>query len=143
HAGRQLSGAIKNLLAGGAGAESPRLLSCEIPDGTTRSLTVKPLKTVSSGGTEGGSSRGCLMGSIRPSLRSFEVSAARLMATFRLTPAEANLAAALANGLSLSEYAERENLKITTVRWHLQNIFDRTETRGQAELVAMIASLFG
>jgi DNA-binding CsgD family transcriptional regulator len=142
HAGRQLAHAIKEFVADKSAAESPRLLSYELPDGTSRSLTVRPLKIVPKASTQGESAAHWFMVSIRPSLSSFDVSAPRLAATLDLTRAEANLAAALMKGLSLQEYAEQENLKITTVRWHLQNIFDRTGTRGQAELVGMIASLF-
>jgi membrane associated rhomboid family serine protease len=39
--------------------------------------------------------------------------------------------------------AAREGLKITTVRWRLQNIFDRTGARCQTDLVSMLVSLFG
>ena len=143
HASRQLASVIKNFVADNSGAESPRLLSYELPDGTSRNLTVRPLKIVPGASPQGDNGGHWFMVSIRPSLSAFDVSASRLAATFSLTPAEANLAAALVKGLSLQEYAEQENLKITTVRWHLQNIFDRTDTRGQAELVSMIASLFG
>jgi DNA-binding CsgD family transcriptional regulator len=59
-----------------------------------------------------------------------------------LTPAEAQLVAALASGRSLQNYADAEGLKITTVRWHLRNVLRRTGMHSQTELVAFVLSMF-
>lgn len=60
---------------------------------------------------------------------------AKSMADFyRLTPAETELVNSIYNGLSLSEHAERRGIKITTVRWTLDNIFSKTYTNSQSKL---------
>lgn len=61
-----------------------------------------------------------------------------LRALFGLTPTEARIAAAVANGLSLAEVAGELRLGTGTVRWHVKRIMSRTETSRQAELVRMI-----
>ena len=57
-----------------------------------------------------------------------------LQALFGLTPTEARVAAAVANGLSLAEIASKMRLGKGTVRWHVTRILSRTETSRQAEL---------
>jgi len=57
---------------------------------------------------------------------------------FDLSPTEARVAAAIANGQSLYEVAGKLGLGIGTVRWHVKRIMSRTDTRRQAELVRMI-----
>ncbi len=80
--------------------------------------------------------------SVRSGDCSLRISPERLACALNLTPAEAALASALAEGLSLQDYAARERLKIATVRWHLQNIFNRTGARSQSGLIRMMVSLF-
>jgi DNA-binding CsgD family transcriptional regulator len=60
---------------------------------------------------------------------------------FGLTPAEARLAQAIAEGETLREVAERSQVSINTVRTHLQRVFDKTDTRRQAQLVRLVATL--
>lgn len=55
-----------------------------------------------------------------------------------LTPAEARLAVALAEGLSLEEAAAKLKVSINTVRSQLQAVFAKTGIRRQAELTAML-----
>lgn len=62
----------------------------------------------------------------------------RLRAEFGLTKAEARLAIALADGCSPAQAADRFDVKLTTVRSQLQQIFAKTGTSRQAELVAML-----
>lgn len=59
-------------------------------------------------------------------------------AIFELTPAEGKLAAALANGASLTEYALETGVSRNTVRAQLTSVFEKTATNRQAELVAAI-----
>lgn len=54
---------------------------------------------------------------------------------YDLTPAEARLAAAMANGETLETYCKSANLKPGTARSTLKRIFDKTGTSRQAELV--------
>jgi DNA-binding CsgD family transcriptional regulator len=64
----------------------------------------------------------------------------RLRADFGLTKAEARLALHLAEGASLASAAEAFNVKLTTIRSQLQQVFAKTGTCRQPELVAMILS---
>lgn len=57
---------------------------------------------------------------------------------YHLTRAEARLAILLARGLSVRDAGERLDIRITTARTHLQRIFDKTDTRRQSELVALL-----
>lgn len=63
---------------------------------------------------------------------------ARLRAEFGLTKAEARLALALAEGRSPAQAAKDFDVKLTTIRSQLQQIFAKTGTSRQAELVAML-----
>ena len=65
---------------------------------------------------------------------------ARLRAEFGLTKAEARLALWLAEGSSLASAAQAFNVKLTTIRSQLQQVFAKTGTSRQTELVAMILS---
>jgi len=81
--------------------------------------------------------------SVRSTAGAFEIPPGEVACAFQLTPAEASLATALVQGVTLREYSERANVKISTVRWHMKNIYERTETRSQSELVCLILSAFG
>ena len=61
-----------------------------------------------------------------------------LSIVFDLTASEANLAAALANGHSLSDYARNARIQVDTARSQLKAIFSKTHTHRQAELVALV-----
>jgi DNA-binding CsgD family transcriptional regulator len=67
-----------------------------------------------------------------------ELPAERLARLYGLTQAEAQLAAALASGVTLNEYAESNALSLHTVRWTLKQIYAKTGTRRQAELVRLM-----
>ena len=64
----------------------------------------------------------------------------RLRAEFGLTKAEARLALRLAEGASLASAAQAFNVKLTTIRSQLQQVFAKTGTSRQTELVAMLLS---
>jgi len=57
---------------------------------------------------------------------------------FSLTKAELALVESLALGLSLQQHAERRGVKVTTVRWTLENVFSKTYKRSQGELIDLI-----
>lgn len=62
----------------------------------------------------------------------------RLRQSFDLTEAEARLAALLANGEDLRRAADRLKITYGTARTRLAQIFQKTDTRRQAELVRLI-----
>jgi DNA-binding CsgD family transcriptional regulator len=63
-----------------------------------------------------------------------------LTGLFDLTPAEVNLAAALAKGLSLKAAAAEAGLQFSTMRTYLNRIFRKTGTNQQSQLVALLKS---
>lgn len=65
----------------------------------------------------------------------------KLQALFGLTSAEARVAAALADGKSLEEFARSANLSAHTVRAQLKVALEKTGARRQAELVRVVLSL--
>lgn len=60
---------------------------------------------------------------------------------FGLTGAETQLALRLASGDAPLEIAERNRLSRTTIRTQLASLFAKTETRRQAELVALLGRM--
>ncbi|WP_066775553.1 helix-turn-helix transcriptional regulator [Sphingomonas sp. CCH5-D11] len=66
--------------------------------------------------------------------------AAALSAIFALPPSEARLAAAIAGGASLSEAAAQLGLTLETARNYSKRLFAKTRTRGQVDLVRLIAN---
>lgn len=62
-----------------------------------------------------------------------------LMSIFNLTAAEARLASRLSSGRSIEEIAAELSITYETSRKQLQRIFQKTNTRRQAQLVALLA----
>lgn len=63
-----------------------------------------------------------------------------LSALFSLTTMEARVLERIAAGLTNAEIAATMSIATSTVRTHLQHVFDKTGVRRQAELVALVAS---
>jgi DNA-binding CsgD family transcriptional regulator len=63
-----------------------------------------------------------------------------LTGLFDLTPAEAKLAIALTGGGSLKQAAADSGIKISTARYYLEQVFQKTGTHQQSELVALLKS---
>ena len=59
-------------------------------------------------------------------------------ASFGLTPTELNVTALLVQGKALKQIAHELHVSRTTVAFHLRNIFQKTRTNRQAELVALL-----
>ena len=64
----------------------------------------------------------------------------QLRSHFGLTHAQAKLAIEIAKGDGLKASAKRLGIAITTGRSHLRRVFEKTETRRQAELVRLISA---
>jgi DNA-binding CsgD family transcriptional regulator len=69
------------------------------------------------------------------------IDASAVAAVFDLTPAEAGVAAALAEGRSPFEIAASRRISITTVRSQLRALLGKTGTRRQTDLVSRLLSL--
>jgi DNA-binding CsgD family transcriptional regulator len=61
-----------------------------------------------------------------------------LQHAYALTPREAMLAAALADGQSLADAADRLGMRYETARTHLRRVLSKTETSRQAQLVLLV-----
>ena len=62
---------------------------------------------------------------------------------YGLTRAESQVAMRVLNGDGLAPIAEELSVSLTTVRTHLQRIFDKTGTHRQAELVRLLLTVSG
>jgi DNA-binding CsgD family transcriptional regulator/PAS domain-containing protein len=60
---------------------------------------------------------------------------------YGLTPAEATAASEVLKGEGLQSVADRMSITISTVRIHLQRVFDKTQTHRQAELVRLLLTI--
>jgi len=61
-----------------------------------------------------------------------------LSRSYRLTPAEARLTAIILQGITAGEAAKQLGVNIATIRSHLQNIFQKTGTTRQSDLVRLL-----
>lgn len=77
---------------------------------------------------------------IRDAGRKSEASREVVRRLFDLTPAEASLALALANGLTLDEAADELNIRKNTARAHLRAIFAKIGVTRQTALVRVLLS---
>jgi DNA-binding CsgD family transcriptional regulator len=77
---------------------------------------------------------------IRDPERRTEASRETVRRLFDLTPAEASLALALADGLTLDEAAERLKIRKNTARAHLRSIFAKIGVTRQTTLVRLLLS---
>jgi len=75
--------------------------------------------------------------------RTVPLPAERLCHVFGLTRAEAKLAAALAGGSTLGQYAELASIKIGTARWYLKQVLAKTGAHRQSELVRNVIATVG
>ncbi|TXB64075.1 hypothetical protein FQV27_18045 [Paracoccus aurantiacus] len=58
-----------------------------------------------------------------------------------MTPAQAQLALALARGISLQKYAAEAGISISTARKYAEVVFSKTNTHQQHALVALLKSV--
>ncbi len=78
---------------------------------------------------------------LRPVEAYNNVSESRVRAAFNLTASEARLAARLSSGATLAEVADDLHISINTARAHLRTIFQKTNTKRQSQLIALLSSL--
>jgi DNA-binding CsgD family transcriptional regulator len=62
----------------------------------------------------------------------------KLQHRFGFTPAEARLAAALAEGLTLEEFATTKGISVGTARAQLKSAMEKADVHTQAQLVGTI-----
>ncbi|NYT66067.1 response regulator [Alcaligenaceae bacterium] len=64
-----------------------------------------------------------------------------LAGLFQLTPTEAQVACAFAEGKRSEQIAEQFGISVTTVAFHKRNLFQKTRTNRQADLIALLLTL--
>ena len=70
-----------------------------------------------------------------------EPAPALLRRLYGLTTTEGEIAVRIAQGAELKEISDELSVSITTVRKHLQHVYDKTDTHRQAELVRLLLTL--
>ncbi|MFD2858134.1 response regulator [Seohaeicola zhoushanensis] len=129
--GRKLAGLLARILSG---SESGAALWLD--DGSRRVMVLgRPLGT---GPTRDGTAA---MLTLSDPDRHEALDPVALRQLFDLTPTEADVARLVAEGLRRDQVAARLGVSTNTVAFHLRNIFDKTGTRRQADLVALILSM--
>lgn len=127
---------LKNLVAGAsrpAGAQGRMLLRAHGGEGRDVSLCVTPLSPAYA---LPGRMNDVMIVARPVEPASGGLAAARQM--FDLTEAEARLALGLASGLSLTELARQQGIRMTTARTHLARVFWKTGTRQQSQVAALL-----
>lgn len=66
---------------------------------------------------------------------------AALARRFSLTPTEVQVASLLTDGMTKQEMSAQMNVSAATMAYHLRNLFGKTGTKRQAELVALLMSV--
>ena len=88
-----------------------------------------------------GTDRPCAIGFLNNPDEPVQVNAEILRSLYGLTAAECRLAANLCDGETPSAIARRLHVSESTVKTHLQSIFDKTQTRRQVQLIKLLVSL--
>ena len=127
---------VRAVHSAGAGAD-PRVSGTRLrlnggEDGTLWIATVLPLLPVISAGLEIERHGALLV--LNDVMERRSVSPAMLQEVLRVSPAEARLAAALATGETLKDYAEKTGLSLNTVRSQLKSVFGKVNVSSQVEL---------
>ncbi len=131
---RALHAAIRDAATGGAGGA----VALHRPGRTTVAALVSPLPP---GLADEAGHRDLALVALRPLAPGHAPISPRLRALFGLTPAEAALAVALLSGQRPEEIAAARGVKISTVRFQLRAVLDKTGARGQSDLVRLLARL--
>jgi DNA-binding CsgD family transcriptional regulator len=140
HAEHKLNHALHAALTdNGSQIRSGRSFVCERPSGK-RPYVVHVLPLHHTAPDEISSEARALVLIIDPDQEP-EPAAALLRHLYGLTIAEADIALHIARGANLTEISDQLSVSITTVRKHLQHVYDKTDTHRQAELVRLLLTL--
>lgn len=124
-------------LADGSGKDRTESLAVVDDDGTTFLIAMK-VKPKLSGDLDGASEGAAVLlvggGRREVSLEIVE----RLRSWFDLTPSEAKIAAYVADGKTLEEYARDRGVSINAARFLIKGVFAKTGVGRQAELAALL-----
>jgi DNA-binding CsgD family transcriptional regulator len=136
---QELHGAIQKALAGEPTVRTGRSLTCFRPSGK-RPYVIHVLPSHRRNADEPLRQPMALVLIIDPDDEP-EPTVALLRRLYGLTGAEAEVALHVMHGADLKQISEELSISYTTVRTHLQHVFDKTETHRQAELVRLLLAL--
>lgn len=131
--GRGLQEALSAAVASSIKTGQSRALNCMTESGIAQSILVVP---ASWGGADADNSTAALFLNFSPG--DIKELAEALADEHGLTRSEAEVAAYLAQGISLDEIAGKKSASINTVRTQLKSIFAKTGTGRQGELVSLV-----
>lgn len=138
-AARAFEGQIGAALEGGEPDLADATPGLELPrrDGSPVVMISVPLRTRDEAG-DGRPGEPAIVTYLSAPEHFVELAPIRLQRSFDLTAAEADVAIALATGKSLREAATESGRAEATLRKHLQNVFQKTGTHRQSELVSLL-----
>ena len=108
------------------------------PPAQPLSLVVSPL-SAERGVVPGGTALPAVLVFVNDPDLNPKIPSALLAQLYRLTEREAKVAVLLLEGLDLHGISERMGVSMHTVRTHLRHLFDKTNTRRQAEVVRLLS----
>lgn len=109
------------------------------PPASPLSLTVSPLRTERSQIATGGITAPAVLVFVNDPDLAPTIPVALLQQIYNLTERETRLAVLLLEGLDVRDIGERMGVSMHTVRTHLRHLFDKTNTRRQAELIRVLS----
>jgi DNA-binding CsgD family transcriptional regulator len=127
------------VLNDGSNIRHGQSFACERPSGKRPYIIhVLPLHRI---GADETSTKATALVLIMDPEREIRPAAMLLRHVYGLTNTEAEVAVRMAHGSEVKQISEELSMSLTTVRTHLQHIFDKTGTHRQAELVRSLLTL--
>lgn len=137
---RELQRLIKQALSGESGGRAALVDAISIARKSPRGKLGVLVRSLPNTGSSKSTHRPSVALFIRDAERKSEASREMVRRLFDLTPAEASLALALANGLTLDEAADQLDIRKNTARAHLRSIFSKIGVTRQTTLVRVLLS---
>ena len=104
-------------------------------------VSITPLSNKGSDSVDWDLSRAYVMITARSRRRPTGVSPLALNQAFGLSPAESAVVLALCEGKTPEEHAQAAGVSVATVRTQLRAVFEKTQTRRQPEVVALVLNM--
>lgn len=120
------------------GADTTRAVTLSVPGGR-HSVVVSVHPACSMFVADTGEGRPLALVAARSSQVAHDVASCSLVKQFRLSPAQARLSVLIVTGHSLADAAQKLHVSENTARSHLKQVFQKTNTHGQMELVHLHA----
>lgn len=121
----------------------PRTTALTIEGGDDEPLRIVAVPLRGEAGYDGHDTRGRVALLFKDPMRRQAVAPEVLSSLFALSRAEAGLAAALCRGETVSDHARQRGISVGTVRVQLKQVFTKTGTCRQADLVRLVLSSIG